>query len=625
MCGIAGIVTNEANVSRDKLQAMTDVIAHRGPDGEGFWISDDGCVGFGHRRLSIIDLSDMGHQPMHYRNGRYTITFNGEIYNFVELREQLQKYGYAFQSSSDTEVLLALYDRHKEKCLQYLDGMFAFAIWDEEEKELFVARDRFGEKPFHYAYVPRELFVFGSEMKELWSYGLPKEVSYDMLYRYLINRDVQNANDPSQTFFKNVFRLPAGHYGKLKLSELQFTVERYWDIDYQNIDYGISEKRAENDLRELMFTSINRRMRSDVPIGSSLSGGLDSSIIVCAIDHVFNSTIQQNTFSARFPGFVKDEGVHIQKVLDQTNVVAHFTFPDYTKLISHLEKLSWHQEEPFSSASVFVQYDVMQLAKLNNVTVLLDGQGADEIFAGYHSFYPTLFNELKKRNRSIYVEQLTQYQQLHQDNRINSLAYKPGITAWAKENLNSAWKSSLRKKMHHFRQIRSPFLNTDFFNAHKDVITGLNTKFDGLNHALYNSTTGPGLQELLRYADRNSMAHSREVRLPFLFHDLVEFVFKLPAEQKIKNGWTKYLLRSSFEHIIPTDIAWRKDKIGYEPPQQEWLSSPTITELLEQHKSKLVDLRILHKNVLSSDARKETGSVKNSRAWQILMAGMILQ
>lgn len=620
MCGIAGIVSNRSDsVSPGDVKRMTDVIAHRGPDGDGVWISGAGQVGLGHRRLSIIDLSDGGRQPMSYLS-RYTITYNGEIYNYIEIRDLLQKRGYKFSSTSDTEVLLALYDAEKENCLGFLDGMFAFAIWDEEEKTLFFARDRFGEKPFHYAYKAGEYFVFGSEMKALWAYGIPKRVNNRMLYRYLANNELQNQEDLSETFYEGISRLKAAHYGKLRVPDLQLQLIRYWDIDLQKEDAAISETEAQQRFRELFETSVSRRLRSDVPVGSSLSGGLDSSLVVTMIDKLNKDRkVKQNTFSARFPGFKKDEGQFMQIVIDRTNVAPHFTFPDENKLIADFNRLLWHQEEPFGSASIFVQYEVMKLAKEHNVTVLLDGQGADEILAGYHTYYTSFFQELRKKRKSAYRTELDSYMKLQADGPLNQVQYRPGINTWLRRMISDDLMKRLKARQVKLANLKSPFLSSDFLNAYNNTFHSQRIIYDKLNQALYDSTTGSGLQELLRYADRNSMAHSREVRLPFLYHELVEFLFRLPATFKIREGWTKFLMRQAFKDVLPAEIAWRKDKIGYEPPQQAWMEHKQIQELLEAGREKLIQEKIL-------DSRSVTpgGPASSHRNWQILMSGSLI-
>lgn len=621
MCGIAGIVDiNPGSISLDRLKRMTDVIDHRGPDGEGLWISPSNQVALGHRRLSIIDLSDSGKQPMSYLS-RYTITFNGEIYNYIEIRESLKKKGYVFHSSSDTEVLLALYDATKERCLDLLDGMFSFAIWDQEENTLFFARDRFGEKPFHYAYKKGAYFVFGSEMKELWAYGIEKVVNYGMLYRYLTNNELLNQQNLAETFYEGVSRLEAAHYGKLHLPDLSLKITRYWNLNIQQPDTVISIATAQDKFRELFTTSVKRRLRSDVPVGSSLSGGLDSSLVVCIIDELNKGQeIRQNTFSARFPGFKKDEGNFMQMVINKTNVSPHFTFPDENDLIKNLHKLIWHQEEPFGSASIFVQYEVMKLAKENNVTVLLDGQGADEILAGYHTYYYPYFRELRKKGKQVYNKQLSHYQQLQESGPMNAVQYKPGVKSWMREILPDSVVRKVKELQLKQAHKKAPFLSKDFFEANlKDNAYSQQVVFDSLNQALYESTMGSGLQELLRYADRNSMAHSREVRLPFLSHELVEFLFTLPAHFKINNGWTKFIMRETFDDVLPTEIAWRKDKIGYEPPQKSWMENKQLQEMVRGYEEKLIQEKILDANCVSAKNSHFT-----DRNWQILMSGSLL-
>ncbi|HMT35843.1 MAG TPA: asparagine synthase (glutamine-hydrolyzing), partial [Chitinophagaceae bacterium] len=297
MCGIAGLLSkNNSEITSDRLKNMTDIISHRGPDGAGHWIADNGQVGLGHRRLSIIDLSHEADQPMHYLN-RYSIVFNGEIYNYIEIKETLLKQGYTFKTQSDTEVLMALYDREKDKCLAFLDGMFSFVIYDQKEHTAFCARDRFGEKPFFYSYEKGKHFMFGSEMKCLWAGGLPKEINNRMLFNYLSFGYLENPQDLTETFFQHCTRLPHSHYIKINLHTLEIDIQKYYDIDWKKIDKGISVEKAKEQFNELFYTSVQRRLRSDVTVGSSLSGGLDSSLVVCVIDELKKGTQQkQNTF-----------------------------------------------------------------------------------------------------------------------------------------------------------------------------------------------------------------------------------------------------------------------------------------------------------------------------------------
>ncbi len=384
MCGIAGIISmNPHHVSTERLKAMTDSIAHRGPDGEGFWLNENKTVGFGHRRLAIIDLSDAGKQPMHLFN-RYSITCNGEIYNYPELKEVLKEKGYAFRTQTDTEVILAAYDHWKDECLQQFDGMFAFAIWDEVEQTLFTARDRFGEKPFYY-FFDGEQFVFASEMKALWAAGVEKKINHSMLLNYIGLGWVKNPADLSQTFYENISSLPQSHYLKLDMRTGKNEIGQYWDLDKET-QTTLSEAEAIEQFFQLFNTSIKRRLRSDVEVGTSLSGGLDSSSIAATISQLQTNNHKLQTFTASFPGFEKDETAYAKQIADKFQLQHHLVTPTAETLLNDIEKLIRHQEEPFQSSSIYAQYKVYELAKQQGVKVILDGQGADETLGGYHKY-----------------------------------------------------------------------------------------------------------------------------------------------------------------------------------------------------------------------------------------------
>ncbi|HET7116014.1 MAG TPA: asparagine synthase (glutamine-hydrolyzing) [Hanamia sp.] len=620
MCGIAGIISvNENEIFQQRLQLMTDTIAYRGPDGEGHWISKSGKVGLGHRRLSIIDLSPNASQPMHYLS-RYTIIFNGEIYNYIELKQTLIKQGYSFKTESDTEVLTALYDKEKENCLSRLDGMFSFVIYDNKKDEIFVARDRFGEKPFYYSYDPGKHFIFGSEMKCLWAAGVKKEVNNKMLFAYLNYGSLRNQKDESETFYKNCTNLPHGHYLKLSVNSCILSIKKYYDIDFKNINHTITETQAQEKFRELFYTSVRRRLRSDVTVGSSLSGGLDSSLIVCVIDQIKKGTRQkQDTFSAIFPGFAKDERKYINDVIESTNVSPHFTVPDDNGIIKDLGKIFWHQEEPFGTASIFAQYCVMRLAKENNVTVLLDGQGADEYLAGYHSYYHQFFNDLKKNYPKISRSQYSSYLELHDANDINQIM-KKDLKYFVRMKIPKTLKAG-KNFMNYYNHKKESFFSDEFYFA--------NIKNNGipyqypkdLNSALYYNIFQGELQSLLRYCDRNSMSQSREVRLPFLYHELVEFVLTLPPYFKINKGWTKWILRSSFSNLLPGEIVWRRDKIGYEPPQASWLQNKNVREKIHESKRKLYEHNVISKREFDRNTSLNSNSGANNKNWEVWMAG----
>lgn len=620
MCGIAGIISvDKKGVSEDRVKLMTDVIAYRGPDGEGHWISDNENVGFGHRRLSIIDLTHNADQPMHYKD-RYTIVFNGEIYNYIELKESLIKQGYLFKTESDTEVLIALYDKEKENCLSALDGMFSFAIYDNKENQIFAARDRFGEKPFYYSYEPGKYFIFGSEMKCLWAAGIKKEVNNSMLFAYLNYGILQSPRNDNETFYNNCTNLPHRYYLRLSVNDCLLSLAKYYEIDINNVDHTITETEAKERFRELFYRSVKRRLRSDVTVGSSLSGGLDSSLIVCIIDQLKKGTQQkQNTFSAVFPGYAKDERKYINYVTEQTNVSPHFVTPQDDGIIEDMDKLFWHQEEPFGTASIYAQFCVMRLAKENNVTVLLDGQGADEYLAGYHSYYQQFFNDLGKNYPKISKIQYNQYLQLHQTNGINP-SMKKDIKSFVRLKIPGILKAS-KNFLNSYNQRRNSFFSKEFYMSNIRDNSIPYFYFKDLNTALYHDILQGGIQSLLRYSDRNSMAHSREVRLPFLNNALVDFVFSLPPYFKINKGWTKWIMRAAFDNILPETIAWRKDKIGYEPPQNNWLQNKNIREKIHESKRNLYKHNIISKKEFERNITLNNSSEINNKSWQVWMAG----
>jgi asparagine synthase (glutamine-hydrolysing) len=608
MCGIAGIIsTNPIHLSTDRLKVMTDTIAHRGPDGEGFWINKNNNVGLGHRRLAIIDLSDAAAQPFHYLN-RYSITYNGEIYNYIEVREELQKKGYRFQTQSDTEVILAAYDCWKDECVLQFDGMFAFAIWDQQSQKLFAARDRFGEKPFYYFFDGNQ-FLFASEIKALWAAGIAKEWNHLMLLNYLANGHTQNAVDASLTFYKNIYSIPPGHHLIYSLQNKAMTVAIYWDLDKQSTQ-KINEEDAIEQFQFLFNQSIKRRLRSDVPTGTSLSGGLDSSSVVATIHQHKQPTYSQSAFTAVFPGFEKDELAYAKKVSDAFQLHHYTTEPTAEGFLKDYKKLLWHQEQPLSSSSVYAQYKVIELAKENAVTVLLDGQGADEILAGYNKYVHWYLQEQFAKFR--YGFTMQERIQLQQNNIPFHWGFANYMAAWFPIVANAQLEEIERKKILVHPHVRRDYAK-EYFDPHYSVYKPPVSK---LNDILYFNTMQQGLGELLHNADRNSMAHSREMRLPFLNHELVEFVFSLPSHYKIHNGFTKYILRKSMEKKLPKEIVWRTDKVGYEPPQKQWMRQPAMNELIIESRQKLVDEKILNENILDKPIIAKTAYEADNYDWR---------
>ncbi|RYY13362.1 MAG: asparagine synthase (glutamine-hydrolyzing), partial [Chitinophagaceae bacterium] len=576
MCGIAGIISQDrSRVNSDNLQRMTDAIAHRGPDGEQQWINTSGTTGFGHRRLAILDLSSAALQPMHYLD-RYTIVHNGEIYNYKELRDTLTKSGYRFRSKSDTEVILAAYSNYGRDCCKYFDGMFAFAIWDEQEQELFAARDRFGEKPFYYK-ADNSSLIFGSETKAILTLAPKQEIDPLQLLNFLTLGNSRKMVSDGRSIYQGIEELPAASTLSFNLRECKVEIRKYWEL-HKKIADNLNDDEVLNTFEQLYTKSIELRLRSDVSLGVSLSGGLDSSSIVAGIYEADKRPIK--TYSAVFPGFSSDESAFISIINSRFGCESFTVTPGSADLVNDIKKLVWHQETFISSASVYAQYAVFKLAKETGTVVLLDGQGADEALGGYNKYIQWGLQEIYRGPAKSFREEFAKFRENNVPfdwswkNKI--AAYQPSLTALALQQRESG------------RVKKTNFLNRDYVTAHSPANKlPLKPGIRNLNDILHYETVESGLNELLHYADRNSMANGREVRLPFLSHELVSFIFTLPVRYKLRDGFTKWILRKAMHSRLPEQIAWRKDKIGFEPPQKIWMEMPAMQERIHESKKQL--------------------------------------
>lgn len=534
---------------------MLECIAHRGPDGVGQVIRD-GRVGLGHRRLAIIDLSDEASQPMRSASG-CEIILNGEIYNYVELRTELVATGVVFRTSSDTEVLLAAYDRWGVDCLRRLNGMFALAIYDPSRRTLLLARDRFGEKPLYYHRTGDGSFLFASEIKALLVYpGVAARAERQSLYRFLRHK---LAEFEPATYFEGIAALLPAHYLELGVDDGREVLQRYW-----RLDGSIQDRRPRNELvaayRDLLEDSIRIRLRADVAVGSSLSGGIDSSAVVGYLARG-RHVKRQHTFSARFPGWPLDEGRYIADVTALSRAQSHEVEPVPDP--ADLEKVIWHQDQPFGSLSIYAQWSVMRLAREHRVTVLLDGQGADETVAGYPFYFAALFRYLLRTGRWLQLaREMRSFSVAHGQAQLRSLAFY-------------ALPDSAARRVRRLR--RGPGISAAFARSQaapasaRPPSTRFRTDLDEMLASTLTTTMLPGL---LRYADRNSMAFGREVRLPYLDHRLVELAFSLPWDMKLHGGQTKRVQREAMRDYLPDSVRGRKDKVGYAPPQAAWLRGP---------------------------------------------------
>lgn len=598
MCGIFGVWNvDQEPIEHSSLMRSLNSIRHRGPDDEGYLLIDlksqrvASCLGpesaeninlpriedamdpkfdaaLGFRRLSILDLSPAGHQPMSNRDATLWIVFNGEIYNYVELRNELQSLGYAFRTQTDTEVILNAYDAWGVNCLSRFNGMWAFAIFDMRKKRLFCSRDRFGIKPFYYLF-DRNRFIFASEIKAvLQSANVERKPNDGIVYDYL---GYGLMDHTAETFFAGIQQLPAAHF--LLLEDANLYIERYWRINPENRLTLATETSYTDQFRDLFEDAVRIHLRSDVAIGSCLSGGLDSSAIVSVANkllftgHAFEPHLigdHQKTFSSCFDDIRFDERKHIEKVLSATTAERNYTFPTPQNLLNDLPSLIWHQDEPFGSTSIYAQWCVMKLAAERGVRVLLDGQGGDEILAGYHTYFDSYWGTLFSQGRfGTLFQEWSAYKNIYHVSPLHLMLH----------TLFSIAPKSFQKGVRTSRGSigMRPEFASRYSQRHSDAgIENLGTPFfNKLSHALTNSSL-PGL---LHYEDRNSMAHSIEARVPFLDYRLVEFAFALPDSQKIKDGYTKSVLRSSMRGILPETIRTRTDKMGFVTPERVWLSN----------------------------------------------------
>ena len=576
MCGIAAIINiSNAPVADEIIQMMNDRVSHRGPDHGGSYVGNNFALG--NRRLTIVDSSCAANQPMQYLEG--TITYNGEIYNYREIKKELEGRGYSFKTSSDTEVILASYDCWGPSCVQKFDGMWAFVLFDSRKNIIFASRDRFGQKPLYYARIGNH-FVMGSEIKQFTIIpGFRAKLNQKLGFEFL---NFAALNHTQETLFDSVQDLPAGHNIIYDLANHQFNINQWYHFPSPGMN-GITLPEAAGEFKRLFSRSVETRIKADVQTGSCLSGGLDSSSIVCMINDIYKEKTDPVTLSICWPGKDIDEQEYIDAVVEKLHCRNRKIFPNMNELNEDkvLDRIIYHQDQPVLSASHYAEYKVYEAAAKENIRVMMDGQGADEYLAGYRlfQFYNVheLFNgfrirELRKEWNAIRALFGFSHNQL-----LRSLLY---IKYRAKDRaiddvFNSTW---IRK-----------FKNTDpnMLPGHRPF----NVK-QFSNHQLFVSS----LPYQLHSADRNSMCHSVEARLPFLDHRLVEFTYSLPSKFKIKNGTTKIVLRNALNNILPSKIANRRSKQAFPAPEAEWMRENSSWVLYQ-----LKDSRELLGNMLDID------------------------
>jgi asparagine synthase (glutamine-hydrolysing) len=633
MCGIAGIIHFEKQpVSYNDLAVMAESTIHRGPDGGGiamlseypelcrFFSTDEPApsgggyhAGFAHRRLSIIDTSPLGTQPMSLNLGELWITYNGEIFNYVELRRELESRGRHFKTATDTEVLLQAYDEWGIECQEKFNGMWAFAIWDTRRRRLFISRDRFGIKPFYYAY-KRGRFVFASEPKALlrleWISSDPDERA---IADYLVHSRVDCFE---WTFFRDIKRLEPGCYFDIPFdADTLPEPRRWWNLTDSLFEPPESDNECREQFLELFTSSVKLRLRSDVPIGTCLSGGLDSASVVC-VARPWLQKGNQKTYSAVYdPSFDEDETKYIDEITGFIDVESYRVKPTAETLLEDIDELINVQDEPFGSTSQYAQYKVFQLARRSGTTVTLDGQGADEELAGYHYMFPVHFAGLLKR-----LKPREAWREFSAYRNITGVALKPAFFSTLAGFLSH--RSMIRWANRYDPGRSVGWVNGEIIERAKNIREPETPRsLEWLNRRLYELFMRSSLPALLRYEDRNSMASSIEARLPFMDHRLVSFLFSLSAHQKIRNGWTKYAMREAVRGIIPEKIRTRTDKIGFATPEAGWYRNemlPYLRDVLNSSTAKRRGLYNISKlnDLLDANA---SGKVDAGRAiWRVV-------
>jgi asparagine synthase (glutamine-hydrolysing) len=569
MCGICGKLSINGKVDRSLIEGMCETIAHRGPDDQGAYIGD--LIGLGHRRLSILDLSQAGHQPMSNPDKTLWITYNGEIYNFQEIRDELQKYGYHFQSNSDTEVVLYAYQKWGADCLQRFNGIFAFAIWDEQNQRLFLVRDRLGVKPLYY-HLDSQNIIFASEIKALLQdSGLSKELSHEGILNYFTFGHSVAPN----TIFRDVFKLMPGHYFTCDVKKNHFldvNISRYWSPPVPHWSRDEGEGYYAEMVHSLLKESVNRQLISDVPLGVFLSGGLDSSIVTSLISEASHKV---KTFSIGFPfkGTTYNELDDARLVAQHYGTEHHELVLDENDLTQALPALIYHFDEPFGDSAAFPTYLLSKFAR-EHITVSLSGEGGDEIFGGYRRY---VVENFISRNPAISLLQNLGFNKtfssLPDTSRIQKLMDSFIIKDDAERY--ASWVCLFNKEMRKelFRNTSSYGTNGfDPLNVYRDLFK--KNGAERVNQLLYIDQQTWLPDTYLEKVDKASMAVGLEVRVPILDHKLVEFAATIPAKYKVRGVSTKYILKKAFAKELP-EATLRKRKHGFAVPLDPWMGKKT--------------------------------------------------
>lgn len=597
MCGIAGIVRMDGEaVSKSVIQRMTDSVRHRGPDDEGIYIS--GPVGLGHRRLSILDLSPKGHQPMLGRDGDYVLVYNGEVYNYVEIRSELESNGHIFQSNTDSEVILAAYETWGAGCVERFNGMWAFAVFDRKANKIFCSRDRFGIKPFYY-HSTTDAFNFGSEIRQLLPLMETVRANRSVVQDFLFGGISEPYED---TFFEGVKKLPGGHNLEIDLDTKTIRTWPYFFLDTPPPTGSSPEDgTCVAEYEALLRDSVRLRLRSDVRVGTCLSGGLDSSTIAAIAAPVYRDQSNGGSFAAVTAiseDASRDESPFAASVVERHALEWFTVTPGYSEFRSVLPDVIQAQEEPFPTCSIIFQFLVMQAARSNGLPVLLDGQGGDETLLGYERYYAALVaSEWKTKGVlsaiRFFMASCRENANLSYGTLASYLVYFTFL--WPRYVLYRR-RSRFLKRMPPYpsgvRQFEQPIW--DVHGMQREELQRHN------------------LPALLRFEDKNSMWHAVETRLPFLDYRTLQKALSMDSSWKIRDGWTKYPLRRIADTILPKSIAWRRNKFGFEAPDKQWVSRFT-----PEMKKVVLECRLLQELTHSAYVEKQFEHMRTDERWRL--------
>jgi len=640
MCGIAGLF-GKNKIEIENLKKIINTLKHRGPDGEGLVIFSENNAfpiagadtdkkiintnfkyspstekifdskiadgGFAHRRLSIIDLEPSGHQPMCSSDQRYWITFNGELYNYLEIKKELIDLGYQFLSNSDTEVVLISYIHYKEKCLDTFNGMWAFSIYDTQQKTIFSARDRFGVKPFYYS-LNREYFAFASEQKALNACNnFEIKINQNAIFDFFVLNKIENEEIG---FFENIHELFPGHFLTFNLNTWELNTRKWYELNFtqkiESFNPNAYEKHV-TQISELFEEAIKIRLRADVPVGACLSGGIDSSAILGMVRKILPQE-NINVYTASFPNETIDETNFAQIAAKYNHAKQFLVFPNAENLISDLKELTICQDIPIWSTSTYAQFSVLKKVKETGIKVVLDGQGGDEIFGGYAQHNSFFWKGLSWKDFM---------------SAIKKNGGKSALKFHAKQqfiyNYQNKLPASTKSKIYknYFSDIR--FLNANFYKNNEQRFENNNKAFYNLNQKLADEMQNTSLKSYLKCEDRCAMWHGIEARTPFADdHKLIEAVFNLPEVYKIGLAQNKQLLRDATKNVLPIEIYNRKDKFGYATPNNKWLKeiSGCFYEYFNDNLTPYINVKLLKKNY--TDFFSPQGQLDNGRIFKYL-------